>query len=285
MKRNLTIFIILLTLFLIFWNYTIVLGSTTYAIEMWKNKVFPYLFIMIVLIDLLNSLNVANYFKNPSLYIIILSFFSGTPSSSVVISSLYKSGKISKEYANISLIYTSLPNPLFLYTMLISLFNTKKIVITLIVVLYLSNILLYLFYKRSLPDVSFSYDKNSVNIAASIKKGLNTCLFVLGTIIFFLTITNLFIYTFHISKVLSIFLKGILEMTQGLNSLINLSIFGKVYISMFFLAFQGLAIHTQVYYILQDNGLDYNYFLKGRILSSFLVLIGTSLAIAAWECV
>lgn len=170
MKRKLTIFIILLTLFLIFWNYTIVLGSTTYAIEMWKNKVFPYLFIMIVLIDLLNSLNVANYFKNPSLYIIILSFFSGTPSSSVVISSLYKSGKISKEYANISLIYTSLPNPLFLYTMLISLFNTKKIVITLIVVLYLSNILLYLFYKRSLPDVSFSYDKNSVNIAASIKK-------------------------------------------------------------------------------------------------------------------
>ena len=75
MKRKLTIFIILLTLFLIFWNYTIVLGSTTYAIEMWKNKVFPYLFIMIVLIDLLNSLNVANYFKNPSLYIIILSFF------------------------------------------------------------------------------------------------------------------------------------------------------------------------------------------------------------------
>ena len=42
------------------------MGSTTYAIEMWKNKVFPYLFIMIVLIDLLNSLNVANYFKNPS---------------------------------------------------------------------------------------------------------------------------------------------------------------------------------------------------------------------------
>ena len=65
MKRNLTIFIILLTLFLIFWNYTIVLGSTTYAIDMWKNKVFPYLFIMIVLIDLLNSLNFANYFKNP----------------------------------------------------------------------------------------------------------------------------------------------------------------------------------------------------------------------------
>ena len=82
------------------------------------------------------------------------------------------------------------------------------------------------------------------------------------------------------SKVISIFFKGILEMTQGLNSLINVSIFAKAYIAMFFLAFQGLAIHTQVYYILQDNGLDYNYFLKGRILSSFLVLLGTSLAIA-----
>ena len=285
MKRKLTIFIILLTLFLIFWNYTIVLGSAIDAIEIWKSKVFPYLFIMIVLIDLLNSLNIADYFKNPSLYIIILSFFSGTPSSSVVISSLYKAGKISKEYANISLIYTSLPNPLFLYTMLISLFNAKKIVITLMIVLYLSNILLYLFYKRSLPQVSFSYDKNHVNIAASIKKGLNTCLFVLGTIIFFLTITNLFIYTFHIPKVLSIFFKGILEMTQGLNCLINVNIFAKAHIVMFFLAFQGLSIHTQVKYILDDNGLDYNYFLKGRILSSFLVLIGTSLAIAVWKCI
>ena len=136
MKRNLTIFIILLTLFLIFGNYTLVLSSTMDAIEIWKSKVFPYLFIMIVLIDLLNSLNIADYFKNPSLYIIILSFFSGTPSSSIVISSLYKTKKISKDYANISLIYTSLPNPLFLYTILIAIFKSINLIISLIVVLY-----------------------------------------------------------------------------------------------------------------------------------------------------
>lgn len=285
MKRNLTIFIILLTLFLIFGNYTLVLSSTMDAIEIWKSKVFPYLFIMIVLIDLLNSLNIADYFKNPSLYIIILSFFSGTPSSIIVISSLYKTKKISKDYANISLIYASLPNPLFLYTILIAIFKSINLVIALMAVLYTSNILLYLFYKDKLPNERFKCDSAKINIASSIKKSLNTCLFVLGTIIFFLTITNLFIYTFHMSKVISIFFKGILEMTQGLNSLINVSIFGKVYIAMFFLAFQGLAIHTQVYYILQDNGLDYNYFLKGRILSSFLVLMGTAFAIAVWKCV
>lgn len=275
MKRNLTIFIILFTLILIFCNYSLVLCSTMDAISLWKSKVFPYLFIMIVLTDLLNSLNITKFFKNPTHYIIISSIFAGCPSSSIIISSLYKRKNISKEYANISLMYTSFPNPLFLYTILISIFKSNVVVLKLIIVLYFSNILIYLYYKRYLPNININYENNDINIADSIKLSLNTCIYVLGTIVFFLVISNIFIYTFNIPKVPSIFFKGILEMTQGLNSLVNISIFGKEYIAMFFLAFQGLSIHTQVKHILDDNGLDYNYYLKGRIISSFLVLIWT----------
>lgn len=275
MKRFLTIFITLFTLILIFANYPIVLSSTMDAINLWKSKVFPYLFIMIILIDLLNSINITDFFKNTSHYIIISSLLSGSPSSSIIISNLYNQKIISKDYANISLMYTSFPNPLFLYTILIAIFKTKKTALLLIAILYMSNILIYLFYKKKLPNVTYEKKQEKINIAKSIKKSLNTCFFVLGTIIFFLTITNIFIYTFKVPKVLNIFFKGILEMTQGLNSLINIEIFGKKYIAMFFLSFQGLAIHTQVKYILDENGLDYNYYLKGRILASFLVLLCT----------
>ena len=57
MKRKLTIFLIMTLIILIFKNYTLVLESTINGVSIWLYKVFPYLFIMIIIQDLLIKLN------------------------------------------------------------------------------------------------------------------------------------------------------------------------------------------------------------------------------------
>ena len=106
MKRKLTIFLIMTLIILIFKNYTLVLESTINGVSIWLYKVFPYLFIMIIIQDLLINLNLTSIFKNPSTYIFIMSIISGTPSSAYIISKLVKDNEISSNYGNICLIFT-----------------------------------------------------------------------------------------------------------------------------------------------------------------------------------
>ena len=122
------------------------------------------------------------------------------------------------------------------------------------------------------------YGKSSnINLPSSIKSSINTNLMVLGSIIFYLVISSIIINTFNISYPFDIFIKGILEMTQGLNSLINLNIKFKEIIAIFFITFGGFSIHTQVKCILDEQGLNYKYFLKGRIIQVIIVIILTTL--------
>ena len=118
MKRKLIIFTIMTLIILVFKNYQLVLSSTIDGVNIWLYKVFPYLFIMIIIQDLLINLNFANFFKRTSTYIFFMSIISGSPSNAYIISKLVKEGKITKEYGNICLIFTFFSNPLFLYIIL-----------------------------------------------------------------------------------------------------------------------------------------------------------------------
>ena len=67
------------------------------------------------------------------------------------------------------------------------------------------------------------YGKSSnINLPSSIKSSINTNLMVLGSIVFYFIISNILIETFNIGYPFNIFLRGLLEMTQGLNDVIYL---------------------------------------------------------------
>ena len=95
MKKKLIYLTILVLIFLVFKNYSIVLSSSIKAINLWLYKVFPYLFIMIILNDTLINLNFESLFKNKSVYCLIASLFSGSPTSAIIIGNLYKQNKSS----------------------------------------------------------------------------------------------------------------------------------------------------------------------------------------------
>ena len=275
MKRKITILLIMTFIILIFKNYEIVLKSALDATTIWLNKVFPYLFIMIIIQDLLINLDFASFFKNTAVYIFIMSLLSGTPSGTYIISKLKEQNIITKEYANTCLIFTFFANPLFLYSILDSIFLSKFITIRLMLILYLTNLFLYFIYKKDLPSNGKSINTNEINLSLSIKTSINTTITVLGVITFYLILSNIIITEFNIIYPFNIFFKGFLEMTQGLASLINSSIKFKEVIAMIFISFGGFSIHTQVSCILNEANLSYKYFFKGRIIQTALVVFLT----------
>ena len=275
MKRKITILLIMTFIILIFKNYEIVLKSTLDATTIWLNKVFPYLFIMIIIQDLLINLNFSSFFKNTAIYIFIMSLLSGTPSGTYIISKLKEQNIITKEYANTCLIFTFFANPLFLYSILNSIFLSKLTTIRLMLILYLTNLILYFIYKKDLPSNGKSINTNEINLSLSIKTSINTTITVLGVITFYLILSNIIITEFNIIYPFNIFFKGFLEMTQGLAALINANIKFKEIISMIFISFGGFSIHTQVSCILNEADLSYKYFFKGRIIQTILVVLLT----------
>ena len=277
MKRKLTIILIMTLIILIFKNYELVLKSTIDGVAIWLYKVFPYLFIMIIMQDILINLNLTAYFKRTSTYIFIMSILSGSPSSAYIISKLVNNNDISEDYGNVCLIFTFFANPLFLYTILKLIFNNNPTTIKLLIIIYLSNLLLYLFYKKELPNNKLKGKSKNINLALSIKTSINTNLMVLGSIVFYLVISNIIINTFNISYPFSIFVKGFLEMTQGLNSLIDCNIKLIEIITVGFITVGGLSIHTQVKCILDEYNLSYKYFLKGRILQMIIAIFLTAI--------
>ena len=269
MKRKLIYLTILILIFLIFKNYSLVLESSITAVLLWLYKVFPYLFIMIIINDTLINLDFEKMFKNTSIYVLVMSLLSGSPTSAVIINNLYKQGKISKHNANITLMFTYFANPLFLYTMLNSIFNSLNKTIILMFIHYLSNIIIFLIFKKRLDINNHKDNIVTINLSESIKKAMSTTTMVLGTITFYLIISNILN--------LNIFLRGIIEMTQGLNFLINSTITHKELLAIIFISFGGFSIHTQVKCILDETNLEYKYFLKGRIYQTIIAIILTSI--------
>ena len=270
MKRKLIYLTILILIFLIFKNYAVVLDSTINAVELWLYRVFPYLFIMIVINDLLINLDFEKNFKSPSIYILIMSLLSGSPTSAVIISNLYKNNILDKESANKILLFTYFANPLFLYTMFNAIFKSNFITIKLMIIHYLSNIIIYFIFKNKINTKVLEEKKIKLDISSSIKKAMNTTTMVLGCIIFYLVICDILN--------LNALLRGILEMTQGLNSLINMRSLNLELLAMLFVSFGGFSIHTQVKCILDETDLDYKFFFKGRIYQTLIALILTGLA-------
>ena len=295
LKKLLLIFLFIFFLFLAF-KYNYLLGSVVVkATSLWLTKVFPSLFIMFILNEIIiktNALSLLNKLIGPpfnklfhtsgsSSLAFILSLFSGTPSNAYILKEMLSNMQITLEDANKLIYYTYFPNPLFLYTILRLSFNnfiTLKIIIT----LYLSNVLIGLFVrgkKNNNKIILINNENNNYNlltiIPKAIKKSMDTLLMILGSIIFYLIISTIFENLLNLSLMGEIILKGILEISTSLNSLPLLNIFSlkKEILAILIISFAGLSIHTQILEILNGTKIKYQNFFKGRL---YQILIGTS---------
>lgn len=289
MKQNKGPLIILtiVTLF-IFKNNLIIQNAILESTKLFITKLFPSLFPMMILSDCFIYFGLPDilctylgpifsflFHTSPyGAFAFFVSCFSGTPSNAYVIKNLYENNYLTKEEAEKILSFAFFSNPLFIFNMLSLIFpNQTKTIIQLLLLPYIVNIIIGIFSKKKkFSSVSFiKKEKQGFGsfLSNSIRKSMNTQLLILGTVsIFFLL--NCIINPFKIP-----FFSGLLEISQGLNSLIlsNLSIKIKKILATIFISFGGLSIHLQIKGILSETNISYYEFLKGRIKQSLLSIL------------
>ena len=253
-------------------------------------NVFPSLFPMFIINDVLmnyNAFNVLDFFlgkvfkkifhtSKSANYIFILSLFSGTPTNGYIATNLVKEKKISSKEAGIVLMYAFFLNPLFLYNMLLTIFNSQKIAIKIIIINYAINF----FFAFLLRKYNYSYQeakniqdsKNFMQVVAeSINRSLKTLVTILGTILFYFILCE-GINTFFNHPIVNCITNGLLEATGGLSKLVSLQVSFKMkeILATLFISFGGFSIHTQIKNIISDVQIPYKYLFFSRILHALL---------------
>lgn len=297
MKRKiLDCFIISITLFVLYQiivKKSLVYISINYALNIWVNNLIPTLFPFFIISDILINYNFTAYipkiFKNwcKCLFnitdnmatILILSIISGFPSNARNTRTFYDKGIITLEEANHILIFSHFSNPLFiLTTVAIFFFNNKNIGVVLLISHYLSNFLLGILFRKyfmhsNIIDIKKNNDTDFGNILiGAIKKSIDTILLICGIVTIFLLLSSIIIDSFNFNIYNSMIIKGLLEITIGIEALgkLQLSIIYKAVIASCFLAFGGFSVHMQVMSQLVNTPIKYRFFFIGRLYQMIL---------------
>jgi len=284
MKSKLTKLTIILFFILILLNKDIMYITIYKTTLIWFKNIVPNLLPMFIISSLIVSsnliINICNILGRPfqyifninkyGVYVYILSLISGSPSNAKYIKDLLDNNLINKDEQDKLLTFTMNYNPILIISLLslyLPLKISYKILITIILANFITGIIM-----RSKKDC---FNNNTIhvkktNISIIIKDTLDTLLMILGTLIFFNLIINLIPINIPILKNI---LNGILEITTSLSSLqyINISLNIKILLTLIYLSFGGLSIHTQIKSILPDT--NYKILLKSRIVCIFVSLI------------
>ncbi len=302
LKKIIPLLIITLLFIILFKNNYIIKRSINESINIWIINVFPSLFITFIINDIIiNSSVLNNSFRiinniinkiyttngNTSL-ILLLSILSGTPSSALIIKDMLNNNNIDINTANKLISFTYFSNPLFLFNILSLSFN-KYNTIKIITIHYISNLFIGLFFRRkkTINNNNNNYITTKQNILEeipkAINKSINTLIMILGTITFYMIITNILTNYLDINNMFITIIKGIFEITQGLtiiNTINNKEIIKEI-IAISIISFGGLSIHTQIKSVLYNTNISYSNFFIGRTLH---VLISAILCIACYLC-
>ena len=295
-KKILNIIIVIITLFVLLQvviEKTLVYNSINYALNIWVKNLIPTLFPFFIISDILINYNFTEYipkiFKRmcKSLFnitdnmvmILLLSIISGFPSNARNTRTLYDKGEISLDEANHILIFSHFSNPLFiLTTVAVFFFGDKNIGIILLISHYLSNFILGIMFRNYFnhSDIKGIINNKRMDfgniVVGAVKKSIDTVLLICGIVTVFMLLSSIIINTFDFNVYNSMLIKGILEITIGIEALgkLGISMTYKAVIASCFLAFGGLSVHMQVMSQITDTDIKYRYFFVGRLYQMIL---------------
>jgi len=281
-KNYLNIFVIIICfLFTIicFNNSTILSLSMLDSFKIFITNVFPFLFNMMIINQLLIKFNLPYYLNklipSPYIYIFLLSLISGCPTNAIIIKELLDNKTITTKEGSLALAFSTLNNPLFLFHYFNLIFDYKT-TIKLFIIIYLLNIitLLWILIKYNTHHIKIQKVKYKLSkeIPLAITNTFSKLLQICAIIIFFKLLSDLLLPS---SNITSSFFKGIIEITQGLNSLCILNASNKIkeLLALVILIFSGFSIHIQISNILEDYPINYKYFYLSRIIQIIFAIL------------
>ena len=280
MKKIFQILIMTLIFFLLMANKQVVNESVLHACNLFIKSIFPSLFPILVFSNIYIYLNLAEYlnyifFKiNKVLFkvdkyssiLFLMSIISGNPSNAKIALHFYDEGNLSSTNINKTLLFSNFCNPLFIYTF------TKNKFFLVFICHYIGNFIIGFFLRNKYIDkITNGFTRNKSKkiiiecIFDSINSAVYTLLFILGTIVTFYILINIF----NIS-----FLSPIIELSQGMNYINNLNISLKLKTILFSgtLSFGGLCIHMQIFGILNKLKIKYYPYLLSRICHALITM-------------
>ena len=274
-------FLLLIELFILI-NSDIVIKSVITSLNMFLTKIFPSLFptmvmgLLLVKLGIYRIITFQNLFKRLFRFneidtsIFITSLFCGTPSNATFINNYLQKGIISENEALNLLCCTHFINPLFVIGGVgIYIFNSYKIGIIILLMLYLSNLIkAFLLRNNFNPYLESNVIKEKVNFkdifVSIIKESMINLLVILGIVILFNILIILIKEIFNLNNTLKVFINIILEMTSGILSIktLNINIILKILLAYLSLSFGGLCIWFQTISMITNKNIKYfKYFI------------------------
>lgn len=284
MKNIFTKLIIFFFFILIFIKKDIMYYTIYSTTLIWFKNIVPNLLPMFIITSLIISSNLiiticnlfgkifSKIFKTSKygIFVFVLSLFTGSPSNAKYIKDLIDNNLISITEGNKLLLFTTNYNPLLIYSLL-TLYLDKKTSIILIIIVILSNLIIGLINRNmKYEKIKNNYNSKNINLSKIIKETIDTLLMILGTLIVFNIIINILpINNLLIKSIIN----GTLEITTALNNInfLNINTNFKILLSIIYLSFGGISIHTQIKSIFSDT--NYKLFLKNKLLSIFVSII------------
>ena len=287
--KKFIMFILVIVSILVLINSNIVINTIIYSTNLFKNKIFPSLFPFFILSELLINYGFIEFtsslfrpimklFKINSncSFILVMSMISGFPSSAKYTKDLYDKKYINDLEATKILTFTHFSNPLFILGF-ISMILNKKIGLFILIAHYLTNVIIGFIFRNIIKTdiknnskIINNYQSFSNILSNSIINGFKTLFLILGTMIVFLTITNLINEYISLNPLLKGIFNGILEMTGGINTISNLNISLKLKSTLIgmILSFGGISVHMQIKSIISNTSIKYQPYLVARLLHS-----------------
>ena len=267
---------------------SIIYAAIMDALNMWVNNLIPALFPFFIISDILINYNITDYIpkiikifckkifriNEEMLTILLLSVISGFPSNARNTRMLYDKGAITIAEANHILIFSHFANPVFILTTVAVFFlHNEKMGIILLITHYLSNFILGVCFRGNISCSNMKKSKNDISknggtiFVEAIRRASDTIITICGIVIVFLMLSQIVISTFKITGYAAAIVKGIFEITIGIEALSNLLVkdIYKVVIASMFLAFGGISVHIQVFSQIAGTDIKYLYFFMGRM--------------------
>ena len=288
MKKN--IFISVFILLFIF-NIPIVMSSVKDASILFFEKIFVSVFPFMILSDILFYYDYHIFLSNSfigkfiskifnldeySTMVFLFSVFTSQPNNSIYIKKALDEDRISLEQANNLLIFTYFPSISFtIGSVGILMFNSFKIGLIFYLNALFNNILICLFLKKNknsnISKNTCTKDSLINEIKKSILNAFNSCMIVLGNLIIFSIIINIFKYYLN-NNIILLILSSLIEITNSLNLISNLdiSLILKIFFASFSINFSGLSILFQSFSILGNYKLNIKKILIIKLIFSLI---------------
>ena len=288
-KKQKSIIIILLILIieiLILLNPSTLITYSKDALKLFVNKLFISLFPFFVLNKILIDYNLPYYISklrksNKNLPIIILSMLSGMPSNAEYIKDYLEKNIISINEAEKLLIVTFFPSPVFVITVIGYIeFNNIFIGVLLLLIIYLSNFILYLFIKNkydskySINNLLFKNNKNFItSLKDAITSSFQSLMIILGNIIIFSILIGSLNEYLNLNIYFESIITSLLELSNGIKKISDLitNFDIKFFLCVFALIFSGMSIHFQISSILSKYNINFLKIFLYRLISSIII--------------